>query len=256
VGAPGREEPIDGSRHRFAGNNQAMDDRSLARYFAGLAETLLSVRGVTETMEVLVDAAVEVVDGADHASLSHIRGRALVSASSNDEVGSILDGIQTGADEGPCLDAIRTAEIMISSDLRSDPRWPRYGPAAVDATGVHSSFAHPLRDEKRAFGALNLFANEVDAFSGDPDQEALITILAAHCAPALAAALHHEAMEAALRTRDIIGQAKGMLMARTDVDEDGAFRMLVSASQRMNVKLAEVARRLVEGRLAEGNGDA
>lgn len=230
-----------------------MDDRALARYFADLAETLLSVRGVTETMDVLVDAAVEVVDGADHVSISHIRGRALVSASSNDDVGQVLDGIQTGADEGPCLDAIRTAEIMVASDLRSDPRWPRYGPAAVDSTGVLSSFAHPLRDGKGAFGALNLFANEVDAFHGNHDQEAVIAILAAHCTPALAAALHREQMDSALRTRDLIGQAKGMLMARSDIDEDRAFQMLVSASQRMNVKLVEVARRLVEGRLT---GDA
>jgi GAF domain-containing protein len=233
-----------------------MDDRSLARYFADLAETLLSVRGVSETMDVLVDAAVEVVDGADHASLSHMRGRALVSASSNDDVGRILDGIQTGADEGPCLDAIRTGEIMIARDLGSDPSWPRYGPSAVDSVGVYSSYAHPLRNGKRAFGALNLFANEIDAFHSDPDQEAVIAILAAHCAPALAAALHHEAMEAALRTRDIIGQAKGLLMARADVDEDEAFQMLISASQRMNVKLAEVAHRLVEGRLARGEDDS
>jgi hypothetical protein len=201
-----------------------MEDRSLARYFADLSETLLAVRGVTETMKVLVDAAADVVEGVAHASISHMRGRALVSASSNDDVGHILDGIQT----------------------RTDERWPQYGPAAVDATGVLSSLAHPLRDGKRPFGALNLFSNEVDAFHGDVEQEALIAILAAHCAPALSVALHREDMEAALRTRDIIGQAKGLLMARSDVDEDTAFKMLISASQRTNVKLAEVARQLVE----------
>ena len=233
-----------------------MEDRSLARYFADLAERLLDVDDVTETMKTLVVAAVDVVDGAEHASISHMRGRALVSASSNDDVGRVLDGIQTGADEGPCLDAIRTAEVVVAHDLRSDERWTRYGPAAVDSTGVQSSFAHPLRDGKRAFGALNLFANEVDAFHGDVEQEAVIAILAAHCAPALAAALHRHDMEAALRTRDIIGQAKGMLMARSNVDQEGAFKMLVGASQRMNIKLADVARRLVEGTLSEDRGGA
>jgi hypothetical protein len=229
-----------------------MDDRSLARYFADLAETLLAVTGVTQTMNVLVNAAVEAVDGADHASLSHMRGRALVSASSNDDIGQVLDAIQTGADEGPCLDAIRTGEIQVAGDLRDSTDWPRYGPAAVDSTGVLSSYAHPLRDGTRTFGALNLFSEQVDAFHGDVDQEAVIAILAAHCAPALAAALYRENMEAALRTRDVIGQAKGLLMARSGVDEDGAFKMLVVASQRMNVKLADVARRLVEGTLSQG----
>jgi transcriptional regulator with GAF, ATPase, and Fis domain len=229
-----------------------MDDRSVARYFADLAETLLAVSGVEETMKVLVGAAAEVVDGAQHVSISHMQGRALVSASSNDEVGSVLDGIQTGADEGPCLDAIRTGEIMVARDLRASKEWPEYGPAAVDATGVKSSFAHPLRDGKRTFGALNLFSEQVDAFHGDVEQEAVIAILAAHCAPALAAALYRDSMEKALRTRDVIGQAKGLLMARSNVDEDAAFDMLVGASQRMNIKLAEVARRLVEGSLPEG----
>ena len=233
-----------------------MDDRALARYFADLAETLLSVTGVAATMKVLVDAAAEVVGGTEHASISHMQGRALVSASSNDEVGHSLDGIQTGAQEGPCLDAIHTGEIVVTHDLRTDPRWPRYGPAAVDSTGVLSSYAHPLHDGRRTFGALNLFADDVDAFRGDTEQEAAIAILAAHSSPALAVALHRENMEAALRTRDLIGQAKGLLMARSGVDEDAAFQMLVSASQRMNVKLAEVARRLVEGRLTPSEDNA
>jgi AmiR/NasT family two-component response regulator len=58
-------------------------------------------------------------------------------------------------------------------------------------------------------------------------------------------------MEAALRSRDVIGQAKGMLMARSQVDEDEAFRILTRASQRMNVKVAEVAARLVAGDLRD-----
>jgi GAF domain-containing protein len=228
-----------------------MDDSALARYFADMSQRLVEVGGVQETMRVLVASAVEVVGACDHASISHKRGRALVSASSNDEIGYVLDGIQTGADEGPCLDAIRTNEVITASDLTSDDRWPTYGPAAVDATGVRSSVGYPLHDGRRAFGALNLFADEVDAFGGDGEDDAVIAILAAHCAPALAAALFRENMETALRGRDLIGMAKGILMARAQVDEDRAFEMLVSASQRMNLKLGEVARRLVSGNLNE-----
>ncbi|HEX7133713.1 MAG TPA: GAF and ANTAR domain-containing protein [Iamia sp.] len=232
-----------------------MDDRDLVRYFADLARRLMAEESVEATMRLIVEAAVELIDGCDHASISHMRGNSLISASSNDTIGIALDGIQTGADEGPCLDAIRTGEAMATGDLLADHRWPVYGPLAVEATGVCSSLALPLHDGRRTIGALNLFADRRGALAGDPDADATASILAAHATPALVAALHREDMRAALESRDAIGQAKGMLMARADVDEQEAFRLLVKASQRMQVKLAEVARRLVRGELAADPDD-
>ncbi len=226
-----------------------MDDRSLASYFAELAGRLFTMESVPETMSLIVQAAVDVVDACDHCSLSFMRGKSLVSASSSDAIGVSVDGIQTGAQEGPCLDAIRLGEVIVSAETDTDPRWPVYGPLARESAGVVSSMAYPLRQNGRVVGALNLFAETRGAFTGDEEQEALVAILAAHASPALASAVRRENMEAALRNRDVIGQAKGMLMARSQLDEDQAFAILVRASQRMNVKLAEVARRLVEGSL-------
>jgi GAF domain-containing protein len=229
-----------------------VDDRDLVRYFAELATRLMAAREVHATRRVIVDAAVEVIDACDHASISHMRGRSLVSASSSDDVGLVLDGIQTGADEGPCLDSIRSGEVIGVDELATDPRFPTYGPRAVESAGVHSSLAQPLREGDRVVGALNLFGSEPGGFRDDAtDDVALAAILAAHAAPALVAALHRENMARALETRDLIGQAKGMLMARTGVDEEAAFTLLVRASQRMQLKLAEVARRIVDGTLVE-----
>ena len=234
-----------------------MNHDALVRYFADLATRLMAARTVEGTMRIIVDSAVEVIDGCDHCSISHIRGRSLVSASSSDSAGLVLDGIQTGADEGPCLDAIRTGEVQVAEDLTDDPRWPVYGPRAVESAGVHSSMGQPLHDGGRVIGALNLFGDRVGAFRDDPDDAAMASILAAHATPALVAALYREDMERALASRDVIGQAKGMLMARTGLDDDAAFDLLVKASQRMQVKLAEVARRLIEGTLdADTRGDA
>ena len=56
-------------------------------------------------------------------------------------------------------------------------------------------------------------------------------------------------MEAALHSRDLIGQAKGMLMARSWIGEDEAFDILRRASQRTNVKIAELAQKLVRGEI-------
>jgi GAF domain-containing protein len=228
-----------------------VDDRELVRYFADLAGRLMAVDTVEATMRIIVDASVDLIDDCDHASISHIKGKALVSASRSDTIGIALDGIQTGADEGPCLDAIRTGEITHTADLARDDRWSTYGPRAVDATGVQSSVAFPLLDGTRVVGALNLFSDTLGALvaEADDDSDAVASILAAHATPALVAALFREDMQAALASRDVIGQAKGILMARSGIDEDAAFAMLKSASQRMQVKLAEVARRLVAGEL-------
>ncbi len=234
-----------------------MDDRELLQHFADLARRLLAEESVEATMQAIVDASVELIAGCDHASISHMRGGSLVSASSNDEAGIALDGIQTGSDEGPCLDAIRTGEVMAAPDLLDDERWPTYGPRAVETAGVRSSLALPLHDGRRVVGALNLFADRPQVFverATDGDAEAVASILAAHATPALVAALHREDMGHALASRDVIGQAKGMLMARAGVDEEQAFDLLRKASQRMQVKLAEVARRLVRGELGDAVG--
>lgn len=247
------EDDRRGSPGDGRGSPGGVDDRDLVRYFADLARRLMAEETVEATMQVIVDAAVELIEGCDHASISHMRGQSLISASSNDAIGVALDGIQTGAEEGPCLDANRTGEVMATGDLRSDPRWPVYGPHAVEATGVHSSLALPLDDGRRTVGALNLFADRPGTFGdegSDPDAEAIASILAAHATPALVASLLREDMAAALASRDVIGQAKGMLMARAGVDEEEAFALLRRASQRMQVKLAEVARRLVRGELS------
>jgi GAF domain-containing protein len=228
-----------------------VDDRELVRYFADLARRLMAEETVSDTMQVIVDAAVELIPDCDHCSISHMRGKSLISASSNDTIGIALDGIQTGAEEGPCLDAIRTGEAMSTGDLLTDDRWPVYGPHAVESVGIHSSLALPLHDGRRTIGALNLFGDRRGALAGDDDADATASILAAHATPALMAALHREDMAVALENRDVIGQAKGMLMARAGVDEQKAFDLLVKASQRMQLKLAEVARRLVRGELVE-----
>lgn len=93
-------------------------------------------------------------------------------------------------------------------------------------------------------GALNLCSKAVDAF--DDRTAAAGSVFAAHAAVALSRALHDEQMEEALQSRDVIGQAKGVIMAREGVGPDQAFDMLRRASQRLNVKLRDVARQVAD----------
>jgi GAF domain-containing protein len=226
-----------------------VDDAQLLEEFAQMSRRLAAIDGVPETMAAIVEVAVGVIPGCDHVSLSHLRDKQLRSASSNDQIGPILDAIQSDTDQGPCLDAIRKGGTFVADDLGTDPRWPVYGPRAIAETSVKSSFAIQLHDGARVAGALNLFADRPASFAPEPQRDATIALLAAHATPALSAAVRYENALAALETRDLIGQAKGVLMARSGVDSDSAFELLVRASQRMNVKLVEVARRMIDGTL-------
>jgi GAF domain-containing protein len=227
-----------------------VSDVELSRFFAELARRLHEADSARDVLTMIVATAVEAVPGCDHASVSHRRGRQLLSESSNDEIGPTLDRIQSETQEGPCLDAIRTGEPTASEHLQSDPRWPSYGPRSASESPVRSSVAIPLLDRRGVIGALDLFADSEGTFGQEDDEVVgVAAILAAHAGPGLAAALYREDMQVALERRDIIGQAKGILMARSAIDADAAFNVLVRASQRLNVKLAEVAQRLVSGAL-------
>jgi len=92
-------------------------------------------------------------------------------------------------------------------------------------------------------GALVLYAPRAEAF--DATSRATAALFADYVAVALAAQARIDAMTSALSQRDVIGQAKGILMAREGLDAEGAFAHLAHASQQRNVKLVQVARELV-----------
>ncbi|WP_236077531.1 GAF and ANTAR domain-containing protein [Rhodococcus sp. P1Y] len=153
-----------------------------------------------------------------------------------------LDSIQERVGEGPCVDAARSEEFVRCNDFRTDPRWPVFGPAAVDA-GVLSSMSFRLYTEDETIGALNLFALTENAFS-DEDEE-LGTVLAIHAAVALYAANKTEQFKSGLASRDTIGQAKGMLMERYGIDAVQAFDLISRLSQNENIPVAALAAELV-----------
>lgn len=219
----------------------------LARTFADLARQLQAAAGVQDTLQRIVDLAVEIVEPCEHAGVSMVHGRRVETAASSSEVPRHVDAIQYETDQGPCLDAIRDEEVFRADDLSTDERWDAFATRAVEETGVRSMMSFRLFVQEDTMGALNLYASEPRAF---PEQaEPLGTVLAAHAAIAIGAAKEHERVdqlnEAQLSNRQI-GQAVGILMATHGIDSDRAFDLLASASSRLNIKLREVASRVVE----------
>jgi GAF domain-containing protein len=176
-----------------------------------------------------------------------------------------IDQAQYISGAGPCLDAYRERTLFVVDSTDDDERWPTFCAAAA-ARGVHSALALPLMVGDRSVGAMNLYAEPVGAF-GAVEQETAMHF-ADHAAVVLANALAYwdaftlsERLGGAMRNRAVIEQAKGMLMAAQRCDEDTAFELLVRASQRENVKLREIAQRIVadatqrSAQQADGPGD-
>ena len=205
-----------------------------------LARTLHDRRGsVTDMLEVISSAAVTNVPEADSAGVSALtdRGR-LERRASTDELSERVADLQNEAGEGPCLQSLRDRRPVLVADMATDARWPRFT-ARVSGERVGSMLSAPLFVGDVGLGSLSLYADTPNAF-GDRAQE-LLTILASHASVALAGAQTEEGLRMALDNRDLIGQAKGILMERHKVTGQEAFMMLVTVSQTRNVKLRDVA---------------
>jgi hypothetical protein len=225
--------------------------------FVALAEKLLDAPSVQDVLERVAEATLRVVRGADVVSVSlRSRNGTLDTPATTDSVGVRLDELQNELDEGPCLDASRIPGmgIALSSDLPGGEGFPKWGPAAAEL-GVESVMAIGLfpAQEPPRIGSLNIYSRHRGGLD-EADRDAAL-VLAAHASTAVAGSLATSRAELqvthlteAVRSRDVIGQAKGILMERRGVDSEEAFRILRSASQSLNVKLARIAETLTQRR--------
>jgi transcriptional regulator with GAF, ATPase, and Fis domain len=221
--------------------------------FAEIARALLAEGDVQHTLQKICDLAVETIDGCDHAGISFLRGRKVDTPAASDDVPRQVDMIQYEVGEGPCLDAIREHEVFETGDLGSEHRWPNFAARAQRETGITSMLCFRLFVAGDTLGALNLHSKAANAFGDESRRVGLV--FAAHAAVALSNAIHGEQMEEALRSRDLIGQAKGILMVREGVSAEKAFDMLRRASQRLNVKLRDVACGVVDRSVSAAGGE-
>jgi GAF domain-containing protein len=222
----------------------------LAMRMAELARTAAAPRTVEDVLSDVTSAALELVPGADTAGVLLIgKGGKWDSVGGTSDLSHLLDELQMKFNEGPCVEAALDEVIVRTEDFRSEGRWPKYSRAVVEL-GVLSGVSFKLYTANRTAGALNLFAFKPNAFDGEA--ETIGTVLASHAAAAILASREGEELQSALSTRDRIGQAKGIIMERYNVDDVRAFEILRRLSQDSNTRLAEIAQRVIETR---GAGD-
>lgn len=201
-------------------------------------------------MERIATTAKELMPAVADASVTFTRGgNQAWTVATTGELATHVEEAQYGLGHGPCMDAGSGGETLLVRDFAEEDRWPEYAPIAL-AAGVRSSLAAPLPVQQHVVAALNLYSREVDAFS--EEDVALAHEIASVAAVAVTnAALYESAtelasqMEEAMRSRAVIEQAKGVIMARTPCSPDRAFDILVKASQRENRKLRDIAAGIV-----------
>lgn len=218
-------------------------DVELAEVFADVARALTAEHDVERTLDRICVLAAKTIDGCEAAGISIASGPRITSLSTSDPLPRILDDIQTETQEGPCVDAIKEHEVFLTGSLSEEARWPEFSTRAHAETGVQSILSLRLFVSEDTMGALNLYSTKADAF--DDQDMATGSVFAAHAAVALGHARREAQLEDKAATRDVIGMAKGIIMARQQVSDDEAFAILRRASQRMNVKIRELADRMV-----------
>lgn len=202
-----------------------------------------------ETLGRITAAAVEVLPDVDCASITirHADGR-LETAAPTDDVLLEIDAAQYELGEGPCYESAVEAQHVTAPNLEADSRYKRYAPVAV-AAGIHAQAGVRLFEVRGSHGALNLYSRRVGAFQDLGPLELLFTH---HAATALDYARHIGNLNAAIETRQRVGQAVGIIMANYQLDEARAFAFLTRLAAESETKVRVIAERLIEHTNADG----
>jgi ANTAR domain len=201
-------------------------------------QIMFETGSVSDTLGQAAKIAMATIEGCDFAGVVHSE-RVVVTTGPN------MDLVDSHNCEGPCLDPRSHRAIFDAVDLEYDDLWSNH--ATASSAGMHNVLAVPVGES----GILNLYARYPASFgAADRVKGALLASLASI---ALSVARVREAenrrthnLNVALSTREIIGQAEGILMERERITGDQAFDILRRASQNLNIKLRDVAQFLIE----------
>jgi transcriptional regulator with GAF, ATPase, and Fis domain len=224
----------------------------LATALGDLARQLEHEDDPDTVLDDIVRAAIRMIPGADEASISVVsRGRRIRSRAASDDLPRAVDAAQEETREGPCMDAISDQHTVRVPDMACEDRWPAFAAVAA-GLGAASMLCFQLYVEDDNIGALNLYARRPRAF--DEQSEHIGLLFAAHAAIAYAGARKQEDLERALDARDVIGQAKGILMERFGLTGQRAFELMIRLSNDSNRKLRDVADEVVRSPRPTGPG--
>ena len=219
---------------------------------AAMAGLLLSEQTVEAILAMLVAMACQAMAGVDGASVSLVRSGLFVTTTATSDDVREADGVQYLSGKGPCIEATRQAQTVNIGLSASRSRWPDFSDAAV-AGGFVGVLSTPMSVHQIRMGSLNLYSRTQDRFSASEERAAQTfadqaSVVLSNASAFATAGMVNDQLREALASRDVIGQAKGMLMEREGCSPDEAFDMLRRASQRVNRKVRDVAADMIKAR--------
>lgn len=223
----------------------------LRESLTALGQFVLSEQSLQESLQRVAELCVRAVYGADGAGVTWVVARKPTTVTAAGDFVRRIDEIQYALDEGPCLEAYSTQQMVLVEDLERDERWPRFTPAALD-NGLRGVIAAPLTVHVAQLGALNIYALQPGAFDDAAVRTAGLFAEQAAIVLANAEAFTRAQTTAtnlgeALTSRAVIDMAKGIIMSREKCSPEEAFDHLRRLSQTRHRKVREIAQGLVDG---------
>ena len=210
---------------------------------------LLEEEDLSKTLDRIVGLVRESLPGCDAAGLTVFDGSKVGTAAATDEFTLQIDEQQYATGEGPCLQAMNDHEPYVINDIEHEDRWPSFVERAGEK-GLRGSLSIPLPMASPSRGALNIYSQSPGSF--DEKSQKIAQLFADQATVAISNAQIYssalrltEQLREAVQTREVIGEAMGILIEREGVDQEGAFEMLKKTSQQSNVKLREISERIV-----------
>jgi GAF domain-containing protein len=233
-----------------------MTDSPLSESLAVLSRFLVGDGSVQETLRRVSELTVEAIPAADLVGLTMLIEGRQRTAVFTDELAPQIDEAQYDSGEGPCMEAFAQQRVFTIESTREEGRWPAFRQAAAEH-GIGSTLSLPMVVGERPVGAMNLYAYHEYAFN-ESDIE-IGRVFSAQAAAVLANAHAYwdardlsARLSEAMKSSAVIEQAKGILIAAQGCDDQAAFDLLVRASQRENVKLRDIAARIVADTIRRG----
>lgn len=244
---PGRELP-DGSS----------ESSQLSGSLVALAPLLLSEQTLEATLHRLVSLARDAMANVDGASISLLRSGQFTTATATTQEVRDADDVQYRSGRGPCLEAIRIGTTVNAHLTETRANWPEFSDAAL-AAGYRGVLSTPMAGRQSRLAGLNLYSRTRERFDAADEQAARAfadqaVLVLANAAAFAAAELLNRQLSEAVSTRDIIGLAKGILLAERGISADEAFAVLRKTAQSSNQRLRDVAAEMVRAATHETGG--
>lgn len=197
-------------------------------------------------LRLVTEMATESLPAVAHAGVTLVvnrRRRTVETVAATGPVPRTVDKLQDEHQQGPILESLWNQYTVRVEDYEKETRWREFVADLVEQTPVRSSLSIQLYTDENELGTLTLYSEQAAAMT--PEVEEVALALAAQAAVGLASARSSDELRSALASRDIIGQAKGIIMESYNVSSAEAFTMLTKLSQESNTPVYEVARKLV-----------